>query len=377
MEAPESAPPVAVRESRQKVAVASEPGESEQAFEQRATQRQELLAASPEFQGALPTGHDDQIPTGPREAIETYKKILENYPNYERNDQVLYQMSRAYDEIGQPDEAMLVMDRFITEYKYSKYVDEVHFRRGEYFFVRKKYRDAEEAYAPILQLGAESSYYELALYKLGWTLYKQDMYEEALHNFIAMLDFRKSIGFDFDAPLDQKDEHRVTDTFRVVSLSFSNLGGPEVIDDYFADRGRRSYADKIYGNLGEFYFEKLRYDDAASVYKSFIRLNEFHKASPHFSMRVIDIYTEAGFPQLVVESKKDFSIKYSLDADYWSHFDSSSSEDVVGFLKANLTYLENHYHALYQDENLAYERPDSFDEAQRWYREFLKSFPKD
>jgi TolA-binding protein len=163
MEAPESAPPVAVRESRQKVAVASEPGESEQAFEQRATQRQELLAASPEFQGALPTGHDDQIPPGPREAIETYKKILENYPNYERNDQVLYQMSRAYDEIGQPDEAMLVMDRFITEYKYSKYVDEVHFRRGEYFFVRKKYRDAEEAYAPILQLGAESSYYELAL----------------------------------------------------------------------------------------------------------------------------------------------------------------------------------------------------------------------
>ncbi len=46
------------------------------------------------------------LPTGPREAIKTYQAILETYPNYERNDKVLYQMSRAYDEVGQPDEAM-------------------------------------------------------------------------------------------------------------------------------------------------------------------------------------------------------------------------------------------------------------------------------
>ena len=58
-----------------------------------------------------------------------YTKLLrlETYPNYERNDQVLYQMSRAYDEIGQPDEAMKVMDRLVAEYPYSKYIDEVHF----------------------------------------------------------------------------------------------------------------------------------------------------------------------------------------------------------------------------------------------------------
>jgi len=352
-------------------------GESEQEFEQRATQRQELLSPSTNFDGLLPGGEGETIPAGPREAIETYREILEKYPNYERNDKVLYQMSRAYDEIGQPDEAMAVMDRFVAEYPHSKYVDEVYFRRGEYYFVRKKYLDAEDAYGSIINIGTSSSYYELALYKLGWALYKQELYEEALHNYIAMLDYRMSIGYDFEQDYEENDEHRVGDTFRVISLSFSNLGGPEVLHEYFSEYGHRSYADKIYGNLGEFYFGKLRYDDATSVYKSFIDLNPFHKVSPHFSMRIVEIYGEAGFPLLVVESKKEFATAYALNAAYWNYFDLDDSPEVVGFLKTNLTDLAGHYHALYQSENLPEERRANFSEAAHWYRQFLHSFPTD
>ncbi|MDH3532019.1 MAG: tetratricopeptide repeat protein [Gammaproteobacteria bacterium] len=377
MAAPDSGTQPVTLTAGKRAAGPLEAGESEQDFERRATQRQELLSATTDYATQLPGGASEAVPGGPLEAIETYKKILETYPNYERNDKVLYQMSRAYDEIGAPDEAMAVMDRLVAAYPYSKYVDEVHFRRGEYFFVRKKYLDAEDAYGAIIKMGSTSSYYELALYKLGWTLYKQDLYEEALHNYIAMLDHRQAIGFDFDVDYEEDDEHRIVDTFRVISLSFSNLGGPEVVDEYFSVNGQRSYADKIYGNLGEFYFSKLRFDDATSVYKSFIRLNPFHQVAPHFSMRIVEIYAEAGFPQLVVESKKEFSTIYALDAEYWNYFDVDSSPEVVGFLKTNLTDLAGHYHALYQDENLLEEQPQSFDEAQRWYRQFLRSFPAD
>ena len=354
-----------------------QPSESEQEFEQRATGREQLLSSGTQFDMLLPGAENGAVPAGPREAIKTYQQILENYPNYERNDKVLYQMSRAYDEIGQPDEAMTVMDRLVAEYPYSKFIDEVYFRRGEYFFVRKKYLNAEDAYGAIIRMGQTSSYYELALYKLGWTLYKQEFYEEALHNYMAMLDYRQSIGYDFDEDYAEDDEHRVADTFRVISLSFSNLGGPEVVDEFFSTNGHRSYADKIYGNLGEFYFTKLRYDDAASVYKSFISLNPFHKVSPHFSMRIVEIYGEAGFPRLVVESKKEFAMDYAVEAEYWSYFDIDNSPEIVGFLKTNLTDLAGHYHALYQEEALADERPASFGEAQRWYRQFLYSFPTD
>jgi tetratricopeptide (TPR) repeat protein len=354
-----------------------EPSESEQEFEQRATSREALLSSTTQFDVQLPDAESGAVPTGPREAIRTYQQILEKYPTYERNDKVLYQMSRAYDEIGQPDDAMVVMDRLVAEYPYSNYVDEVQFRRGEYFFVRRKFLNAEAAYGAIIGMGSTSSYYELALYKLGWTLYKQSLYEEALHNYMAMLDYRLSIGYDFNADYAEDDEHRVADTFRVISLSFSNIGGAEVVDEYFSANGHRSYADKIYGNLGEFYFGKLRYDDAASVYKSFIRLNPFHKVAPHFSMRIVEIYGEAGFPLLVVEAKKEFAMNYALDADFWNYFDVDEEHEVIGFLKTNLTDLAGHYHALYQNVDLIDDQPANFNESQRWYRQFLYSFPTD
>ncbi|MDH3547433.1 MAG: tetratricopeptide repeat protein, partial [Gammaproteobacteria bacterium] len=377
MAVPDAATPTEQIGADRKSRAPSEPSESDQEFEQRASERQQLLSQSTEFDAQLPGGESAAIPAGPREAIKTYWEILEIYPNYERNDQVLYQLSRAYDEIGEPDEAMKVMDRLIAEYPYSKYLDEVHFRRGEYFFVRKRYMDAENAYGSIIRMGSTTSYYELGLYKLGWALYKQELYEEALHNYIAMLDYRLSIGYDFDQDYEEDDEHRVADTFRVISLSFSNLGGPEVVDAYFSANGHRSYADKIYGNLGEFYFTKLRYDDAASVYRSFISLNPFHKVSPHFGMRIVEIYTEADFPKLVVEAKKEFATRYALGAEYWSYSDVDDSPEVVGFLKTNLTDLAGHYHALYQAKELIDERPANFGEALRWYRQFLSSFPAD
>jgi len=351
--------------------------ESEVDFEQRATDRQQLLGGTNDTALQLSVEGGDTVPSGPREAIETYRDILASYPNYERNDQVLYQMSRAYEEVGEVDEAMTIMDRLVAEYPHSKYVDEVFFRRGEYHFVRKNYVDAETAYGSIINIGDASYYYELALYKLGWSLYKQQFYDEALHNYIAVLDHRQSIGYDFNEVDNEDDEHRVADTFRVISLSFSYLGGPEVVDEYFAVAGWRDYADKIYGNLGEFYFSKLRYDDAASIYRSFIAAEPFHRVAPHFSMRIVEIFAEAGFPKLVVESKKEFATRYALDAEYWQHFDVDDSPQIVDFLKTNLTDLANHYHALYQDDSVVDERPGNFVEAERWYRQFLTSFPAD
>ncbi len=93
------------------------------AFEARAT-AQFYFGANDLDQSQLPEGADVDL-SGPLQAIKTYKKILNDYPWYERNDQVLYQMARAYDELGASDDAQKVIDRLIAEYPQSKYVDEV------------------------------------------------------------------------------------------------------------------------------------------------------------------------------------------------------------------------------------------------------------
>lgn len=351
---------------------------SERELEQRAASQPGISPANAAPQLKLPGGMDgDPARAGPLEAITLYDKLLAKYPQYALRDQVLYQKARAYEELGQPEEAMKVMEQLVGENPGSRFTDEVQFRRAERFFIAKKYREAERAYAAIADGGGGSEYYEPALYKLGWTLYKQQLYPEALHRYFAFLDYKVKSGYDFDAKHTEAEQRRVEDTFQVVSLSFSNIGGPEVIGSYFATNGHRAYEDRVYRYLAEFYLAKLRYQDAATVYKSFVALYPFHQASPRFSMRVAEVFEKGGFPQLVLAAKKDFAGTYGLQGAYWQHFDVNKSPEVLGYLKSDLRDLANHYHAQYQDPKQHEQRATNYAEATRWYRDFLTSFHTD
>ncbi len=351
------------------------PNESQTDFEKRAA---ESPAPGRTAAGdGLAEGADDLERAGALEAVELYKKLLRDYPAYERNDQVLYQMSRAYEELGRVEDAMQVMDRLVREYPKSRYMDEVQFRRAEYFFTRRRYLDAEEAYGSIVAMGATSSYYQLTLYKLGWAFYKQELYDEALEQFIAMLDYKVSKGYDFAQTADEAERKRIDDTFRVISLSFSNLGGAGSVVEYFTRHGKRTYEDGIYSNLGEFYFDKRRYSDAAATYNAFVSRNPFHRLAPQFHMRVIEIHLAGGFPSLVIDAKKQFAGTYGLKAEYWKHFEPGARPEVLAWLKTNVTDLARHYHALFQSPKQIKEKKTNFDEALHWYREFLASFPRD
>lgn len=351
--------------------------ESDQDFERRTTAESGILPAD---DAALPPGAEGAAADskGPLEAIALYKKLLAEYPAYEHNDQVLYQMARAYDELGRTEEAMEIMERLIQANPHSEHGDEVQFRRGEYYFMRRKFRDAENAYSAVISLGTASPFYELSLYKLGWTFYKQDLYEEALQNYTALLDYKVSIGYNWDQKHEEEDDRRVADTFRVISLSFSNLGGADSIKQYFSSYGNRPYEDRVYSNLGDHYLEKLRYDDAAKTFNAFVALYPFHRTAPAFSMRVVETFTKGGFPKLVLESKRDFASRYGLKADYWKHNKIEEMGEVTAYLRTNLKDLATHYHAQYQSQSAtAEEKAANYREARRWYGDYLESFPTD
>lgn len=363
------------RSMKPPTAAPRKPGESEAAFEERAAALTLADFAPAEAEAlALPIT-DEENPNGPLEAITLYDEILERYPNYAQADQVLYQKARAYDELGQVDEAIEVATELVTRFPDSRHLDEAQFRRGEYFFTRKKFLDAESSYLTIVELGPRSDYYELALYKLGWTFYKQMMLEEALDTYKALLDHKVESAYDFDQEEDEAAERRVADTFRVMSLCFSDLGGTEAITSFFETAGPRTYEHRVYRNLGEFYLEKLRYNDAASIYEAFVNLYPVHRQSPRFSMRVIEIYEAGGFPKLVVDAKKRFALGYALDTAYWQTFRPDDAPEIVAALKSNLEDLATHYHALYQDPERPEEKPLHFEESVRWYRGYLASFP--
>lgn len=345
-------------------------------FEMRTTAGGQIKSAP--ATKAMPDGAGtDQQPAGTQEAITLYNKLLDDYPGYELNDEVLYQLARTYDELGNVEEVMKMMNRLVKDYPHSRYIEEVQFRRGEYYYARKKFSDAKDAYKAIVDIGVGSSYYEFALYKLGWTYYKLELYEKAIHQFVTLLDQKVATGYDLDHPKDSFDEKRIDDTYRVMSLNFSNLGGADAVAAYFNKYGKRAYEASVYIDLGDYYLDKRRYSDAAATFKAFDKSNPFHKLSPYFDMWAIDSYKAGGFTGPVIESKQEFVANYGLKSAYWTRFDIAAFHEISGYVKTSLKELANYYHAQYQDVRFVTNKDENFQEALKWYREFLSSFPKD
>lgn len=376
--------PVAAGEEKESVTAKDSPiadiSESEKTFSERAGKKIDLGKPKKKkivAPGQKPGDADDLQTAGAKEAIDLYKGLLKKYPLFERNDQVLYQLSRAYEETGQIEIAMETLEQLITRYPQSRHIDEAQFRRAEYFFTRKKFLDAEESYQSVIDAGEGSEFYELALYKQGWAFFKQELYEEALQDYIKMLDYKIDNGYDLDNIENKIEKKRIDDTYRVISLSFSYLGGAESIVEFFDKHGHRFYEASIYSHLGEYYLTKRRYADAAKSYETYIDRNPISKESPYFNIRVIEIYNKGGFPRLVVDAKREFSKTYSLQSNYWTFFDINANPTVLAFLKSNLIDLANHYHALYQDRRLNKQKEENYQEAVYWYREYLSSFPEE
>ena len=122
------------------------------------------------------------------EAAKLYVALLESNPDYVDADRILYQLSRTYEAMGESEQALNTLDRLVTEYRRSQFFDEAQFRRGEILFVDKRFPSAELAYAEVVARGSSSAFYEQALYKHGWSLFKQSRHQESLDSFMDVLD---------------------------------------------------------------------------------------------------------------------------------------------------------------------------------------------
>ncbi|HYX74272.1 MAG TPA: tetratricopeptide repeat protein [Steroidobacteraceae bacterium] len=310
------------------------------------------------------------------EAIKLYSTLLKAYPNYARNDQVLYQLSRAYETTGQPEAALATLDRIVQTYPQSPQLDEVQFRRGELLFSAKRYPEAERAYAAVVARGPGSEFYQQSLYKRGWSLFKQSLTLESLPSFGGVLD--RELGTSSakavrPEALKRADRELVEDTLRVMSITFSYNDGVSSLEKYAQQHGQRPYNWMLYQRLGDLYVDKQRYQDGASVYRAYVARDPYSDHAPDLDMAAIEAYGKGGFSQLVLDGKHEFVEHYNFDSPYWKTRSRESNPRVVQELKTNLRDVATYFHASAQKSG----RVADYQEAARWYRDYLKSFPGD
>ncbi|MEJ0100986.1 MAG: tetratricopeptide repeat protein [Pseudomonadota bacterium] len=321
------------------------------------------------------------VDPGSAEAIRLYTQLLKSHPEAPGNDRVLYQLARAYETTGQPEKALTTLDEVVRRYPGSPRIVEVQFRRGELLFSAHRYRDAEAAYAEVTKRGV-GEYYQQGLYKQGWALFKQNLNEESLPLFARLLDgqlrdAKSPRGYRPVESLGRADRELVEDTLRVMSLTFSYGDGVSPLNAFVTKQGNPPYTALLYSRLGDLYVEKQRYQDAANTYRAFVARAPYDEASPLLVTQSIEAYRKGGFPQLVLDGKREYVQNYNFSTAFWLQRQHDGYPQVVAELKTHLTDLAAYYHAQAQKGGSASDKSANYVQAAQWYRMELQSFPQD
>ena len=310
-------------------------------------------------------------------AIRRYEQLLQSNPDYKNNDHILYQLARANGNAGRLEQAHQVLSTLVKTYPQSEHFLEAQFRRAEYLFFKQAYADSAAAYRSVIEGGADTPFYPRALYKLGWSQYKQQLLNHAVDTFMSLLDNLLA-----DAK-QNGDQALLGDTLRISSMVFAALGGPRAIGGYFTASGHRPYEYRIYQRLGELYQEQGRIRDAAQAYLAFVQLDPTHPQAPGLQVREIEVYASAGFIGQSWTSKKAFIERYRNDGRNWQQLDSDNQEMINQHLHRYLSELASEAHASAQQlqkskKRAAKQRRQVYlDEAAHWYRTFISLFPQD
>jgi len=235
-------------------------------------------------------------------ALEQYTKIVQEYPDFERSDEVLFFLGTYLMEDGQDRKALVAFKRLVEKHPKSKYIPDAYLAFGEYYFnnSKGKHADLEKALAAYKKAAEfpESQVYAFALYKQGWCHFNLGDYTSAKDKWKAVVLYGELAGaqaVEKDGAANKKGSSLVrearTDYVRAyacegdVTLAredFSKVATNP--DDRFAMM--RTLANMYYGDGKD--------REAAITYNTLIKEKPLSPEAPGFQGRIVDIVLRMG-----------------------------------------------------------------------------------
>jgi tetratricopeptide (TPR) repeat protein len=309
------------------------------------------------------------------ESIDHYEYLLQQDPLGPQSTAVLYQLARAYEESGASQQALTTIDRLLARESATdaQLYSDTCFRQGELLFTQGDYLEAGNSYQLVVDLGASVPAYGQSLYKLGWSLFKQERYSEGLPVLFTFLDRKITPAATYQAQLQglsPAEREQLADLLRVISRSFAQLGGVNAVDRYFARNGARNYEQQVYLELAQWYIEQDQVSEAADTLQLIAQRKPREARAPRLLARAIELYREAGFQQRKLKVQAQLVRTYGLDSDFWNTHSPADFPLVVQLLQSSLQELASTSHK----QALKTGNAEDIVRAEQWYREYLASF---
>ena len=195
-------------------------------------------------------------------ALVEYKKLLKEFPNYRRLDEVIFYLGQGLITAGKKKEGASYMVRLTKEYPRSKYKTRAYLAVAEYYFDNDLLFAAKTNYLKVTE-DKRSGEYPYALYKLGYVYYNLREYEDSIKSFKAVV----ALG-------NKKDKRGVyfkNQSYSALSLSFAEVPeGWKRARDYYREQGGEKLATERLEKIARIYNKQDKTSDEIDVYEYLI-----------------------------------------------------------------------------------------------------------
>ncbi|HEX8435598.1 tetratricopeptide repeat protein [Archangium sp.] len=317
-------------------------------------------------------------------SITLYRKLLASFPEYRLNDGAYYLLGYCLEKQNAFEESRATYQQLIARYPTSRFTTEAWVRIGEYYFDSYDEVDAltraAEAYEAAVR-DTSHPLYDKALYKLGWTYYRMDRYDEAVTRFVALVDFYEAQRAARGEEAGGGDLRAEALQYTAISFSDEAWGGLDKVQAFFARLGSRPYEAEVYRRLGDVYFDQTQHEAAITAYRLVLQKDPLAPDAPQLQQKIVQAYErDRKLTESSTESQK-LSELYSPGSPwYQKHQNDPDALATANDLTEKSLYSSAIYH---HQQALVFKQEGRFDQAKASfelgatsYGKYLERFPR-
>ena len=298
--------------------------------------------------------------------------LLNNFPNVAYRDKILYKLAMTHFQEGNRVKAKTYFEEIINNYPQSEINLESHFRIGEFYFDKRDFKNAAEHYSFLLGKW-DNPYFDMALYKLGWSYYNLNNYPDAISIFIYLLEDLSLIENTNSATISKTKADLHSEAVQYISSCFTEYGGPQAAKEFLEKRKDKNYSFEIFLRMGELYQKRNYHPEAIETYKAMLSVYPFYEQAPEVYTQIVQNYESDSRIEEANRAREELVNKFGPGGDWIMNYpDGTNYEKAMSLARETLAYLGTFYQAEAQKTN----RVRDYTLAIEKYQEFLEKFAK-
>ena len=297
-------------------------------------------------------------------ALDVYKSVLQQFPDYPRLDEVIFRLGDGLMKAEKKKEAVSFLTRLVKNYPQSKYIPDSHLQIAEFWFEQNLLTPAKLSYEAVLEFKG-TPLYNYALYKLAWVLYNQKEYRAAVDTFKSVIEQTEKsdqkLGFANQAMND-------------LIVSWVEIdGGWREARDYFLKRREKEWAHKKLRQMASLLDDQGKSEPRIEIFEYLLADNPNDVRSPDYWESIIDAKKKIGVREEWEKSVRQMIGYFDKNGKWWGA--NQSDKKALGnarlMAEGYLGQLATEYHQRAQKDN----DPALYAQAAKDYELFLEKFP--